>query len=170
MLSDKMEAALNTQINEEMFSSYIYLAMAAYFEDLNLEGFAHWMRLQAAEEDEHAKKFFDYINERGGRVRLMAIGEPPFEWESPLAVFQNAYDHECKISDLIDDLATLALEEKDHATSNFLQWFIAEQVEEEASADRIVQNLKLIGNNPAGLFMLDREMLLRIPEEDEGEE
>lgn len=164
MLSERMQTALNQQINEEMFSAYIYLSMAAYFHGLNLDGFANWMRIQNHEETLHALKFFDYIYERGGDVTLLAIAGPPKTWESPLHAFQEAYNHERKISSLINELVNMALEEKDHATMNFLQWFISEQVEEEASADKIVQSLRLIDNNPAALFMLDREMARRTPE------
>jgi ferritin len=170
VLSLKMQAALNRQINEELYSSYLYLAMAAYFHGLNLEGFAHWMHIQSGEENGHAMKFFHYIYERGSDVKLMALKEPQHEWASPLAAFQDAYHHEQHISGLINDLVNLALEEKDHATANFLQWFLAEQVEEEASADRIVRQLTMIADSPAALFMLDREMAQRQLEVDESEE
>lgn len=161
MLSEKIEAALNQQINEELYSAYIYLAMAAYFHDQNLDGFANWMRIQNQEETLHAMKFYDYIFERNGRVKLLPLNGPPAEWESPLDAFQGSYEHEQKISGLINNLVTLALQESDHATWQFLQWFVSEQVEEEANADRVIQSLKLVGDNPTGLFMLDRELAQR---------
>ncbi len=158
MLSAKMEQALNEQINAEMFSSYIYLAMAAYFEDQNFPGMAQWMRMQADEETFHAMKFYDYIIERHGRVKLAALDAPPVDWDSPLAAFENAFEHEQYISGRINDLVTLAIEERDHATNSFLQWFVDEQVEEEASVDAVVQDLRRVADFPAGLFMLDREL------------
>lgn len=166
MLSAKMQAALNKQINEELFSFYMYLSIAAYFHGLNLEGFAKWMHMQSGEENIHAMKIFHYLYERGGEVKLTALAEPPTEWKSPLAAFEDAYKHERHISECIDDLMNLAIKEKDHATENFLQWFVAEQVEEESNADRIVRSLKMIGDNTAALFMLDREMAQRAPETD----
>lgn len=167
MLSDKMQAAMNKQINAELHSAYIYLSMSAYFEDQNLTGMAHWMRMQWSEELDHAQKFFDFIHERRGRVLLEAIESVPTAWDSPLAVFENAFEHERKISGMIDELVNLAVEERDHAANSFLQWFVDEQVEEEASADAIVQQLKLIGDAGHGIYMLDRELGQRQPEEDE---
>jgi len=158
MLSKRMEEALNQQVNAELYSSYLYLSMSAYFESINLKGFANWMKVQAQEELLHAMKIYDFINERGGRVTLTSIDAPPTEWDSPLAAFEGVYEHECKVTGLINDLVNLALEEKDHASHIFLQWFVTEQVEEEASADEIVQRLKLMGDARGGLFMLDREL------------
>jgi ferritin len=158
MISDKMEQAINDQINAELYSAYLYYAMSAYFEEKNLAGFANWMRIQALEEQTHAHKFYNYLNERGGRVKLDAIKAPEMSWESPLKVFEAAYEHECYVSDRINKLVALAQEEKDYATNNFLQWYVEEQVEEEASADEIVQKLKMIEAAPGGLFMLDREL------------
>lgn len=158
MLSDNMQAAMNKQINAELHSSYVYLSMAAYFESRNLRGFANWMRVQAQEEVGHAMRFFDFINERRGRVLLEPVGAVPTEWASPLAAFEDAFKHEQKISGMIHDLVNLAIAEKDHAASSFLQWFVDEQVEEEASADAIVQQLKLAGDSGVALLMLDREM------------
>lgn len=169
MLSQKMQAAMNKQINAELHSAYIYLSMSAYFEDQNLPGFAHWMRMQWGEEIVHSQKFFDFIHERRGRVLLAAIDAVPTEWDSPLAAFENAFEHECLVSRMIDELVNLALEEKDHAANSFLQWFVDEQVEEEASADAIVQQLKLIGNSGDGIYMLDREMGARQAGADEDE-
>jgi len=142
MIKKKIENALNKQTNAEMYSSYLYLSMSAFFESANLKGFAHWMRIQAQEELVHALKFFDYVHGRGGTVTLTAIDAPPIKWQSPLAVFDHVFEHEQKVTGLINDLVDLAISENDHATHNFLQWFVAEQVEEESSADEIVHKLK----------------------------
>ena len=158
MLSEKMEAALNEQINAEMYSAYLYLSMASYFQSLSLGGFAAWMRVQAQEEMVHAMKIYDFVNERGGRVILKAVEAPQTEWDSPLAAFEGVYLHEQKVTGLINDLVELALEEHDHATNIFLQWFVTEQVEEEDSANGVVQKIKLMGDARGGLFMLDREL------------
>jgi ferritin len=156
-----MQQALNEQINAEMYSSYIYLAMSAYFEDQNMSGFANWMRRQSEEETVHAMKFYDYINDRHGRVTLTALEAPPAEWDSALAAFEAAYEHERYISDRINKLVDLALKESDHATNSFLKWFVDEQVEEEASVDLVVQDLRRVEGFPAGLFLLDRELSQR---------
>ena len=134
------------------------MAMAAYFESINLNGFAQWMTVQAGEEMAHARKFYSYIFERDGRVKLAAIGEPPFEWKSPVDAFTNAYEHELKVSGLIHKLVDLARKENDHATENFLGWFVAEQVEEEASALEVVNKLKMIKDSPNALFMLNTHL------------
>jgi ferritin len=162
MISEKLEEAFNNQINAELYSSYLYLSMVAYFESMNLPGFGQWMRCQAQEEVTHAMKFFHFIHERGGRVKLTAIEGPPTEWGSPLAAFEAAYAHEQKVSGMINDLVDLAMEERDHAANNFLQWFVSEQVEEEASADEVVNKIKLAGDRGGGLFMLDRELGSRV--------
>ena len=171
MISKKMEGALNAQVNAELYSAYLYLSMESYFKSLNLNGFANWMRVQTQEEVSHAMKIYDFINERGGRALLKGIEGPPTKWKSPLAVFEAAYAHEQKVTGLINDLVDLAIKEKDHATNSFLQWFVNEQVEEEASADEIVQQLKMMENAPGGMFMLDRELGQRIfaPPAAEGE-
>ncbi len=161
MLSKRMLKALNKQVNAELYSAYLYLSMAAYFESINLKGFANWMKVQAQEELTHAMKFFDYLNERGGRVELDTIEKPPTEWNSPLDAFETTYKHETNVTRMINNLVNMAMEEKDHATYNMLQWFVAEQVEEEASADEIRQQLKLIGNDGRGIMMLDRELRQR---------
>ena len=158
MMTDKMEKTLNEQINEELYSAYLYLAMSAWFESQNLPGFASWMKVQAREENTHAMKFFEYVNERRGRVALKAIKEPGQEWKAPLAAFEAALEHEQYITGRINDLVNLAVMEKDHATAGLLQWFVKEQVEEEASADRIVQTLKMAANAPGALLMLDHQM------------
>jgi ferritin len=158
MMNEKLQEAFNNQINAELYSSYLYLSMAAYFESVNLSGFGQWMRCQAQEEVVHAMKFFDFVNERGGNVTLTAIDGPPVCWESPLNAFEEAYKHEQKVTGMINGLVDLAIQEKDHASNNFLQWFVSEQVEEEDTADRVVQSLKLAGNQGGGLFMIDREL------------
>jgi len=160
-LDRKTEAALNKQLNAEAYSSYLYLAMSAYFESENLRGFAHWMRVQAGEEWMHAMKFYDHIRARLGRVELAAISAPPREWKSPLAAFEEAFKHEQMVSGLIHGLVDLATKSKDHATANFLQWFVSEQVEEEAQTDEIVQKLNQMRDAPAGLFIVDRELAQR---------
>ena len=132
--------------------------MAAYFESLNLRGFAHWMRIQAKEEMEHAMKFFEYLIERQGKVVLEAIEAPPPKWKSPANVFEESYNHERKVTESIHKIVELAESEKDHATGVFLQWFVQEQVEEEASANEILQKLNIIGNEPSALFVLDSEL------------
>jgi ferritin len=156
MLSKKMEKALNDQINAELHSAYLYLAMSAWFESQNLPGFAAWMRIQNREETVHAMKFFKFIIERRSQVTLTAIDQPAKEWKSPLAAFQAAFEHEQYITGRIGDLVNLATQEKDHATSTMLQWFVNEQVEEEASADSIVQKLKMAEKAPGAMLMLDQ--------------
>lgn len=162
MLNPKIEKALNDQVNAEMYSSYLYLSMSAYMSGINLMGGANWFRIQAQEELVHTLKFYDYILERGGKVALGAVDGPETEWDSPLAAFEAAYAHEQKVTALINGLVDLAIKESDHATNNFLQWFVAEQVEEEASADAVVQQLRLVGNNGGGIFMIDRELGTRV--------
>lgn len=171
MISKKMEEALNEQVNAELYSAYMYLSMESYFKSLNLNGFSNWMRVQTQEEVMHAMKIYDFVNERGGRVILKAIEGPPTKWDSPLAVFEAVYAHEQKVTGLINDLVDLAIKEKDHATNTFLQWFVNEQVEEESSADEVVQQLKMMENAPGGMFMLDRELGQRVftPPAAEGE-
>lgn len=162
MIPKKLEDALNDQINAELYSAYLYLAMAAYFEQDDLPGLAHWMTIQVQEELAHVKRFYDYMFERDGRVLLGAIAAPPKEWESPLAAFQAAYEHEQHVSKRIHDLVTLARQEQDHATENFLQWFVSEQVEEEATAKAITAQLRRTGDFGAGLLMIDRELAQRV--------
>ena len=157
MLKDKVAQALNEQINAEMYSGYLYYSMAYYFEDEGLPGFAKWLRIQAMEEMTHAQRIAGYVVDRGARVLVKEIAAPPTEWKSPLAVFEQVAEHERHVSDLINKLVDLAREERDHATDNFLQWFVAEQVEEEASADEALGKLRRIEGSKHGLFMLDRE-------------
>ena len=161
MLSKKLLDGLNKQINEEYYSSYLYQAMVGYFADLNLDGCAHWMKMQAEEEHMHGLKIFDYVAERGGRIELFEVAKPPMEWESPRAAFEAAFEHEKFMTESISKLADLAILEKDHATNSFLQWYVDEQVEEEASFDGVVQQLKLAGDG-GGLFMIDRELGQRV--------
>lgn len=161
-MDKKMEDALNKQINAEYYSAYLYFSMSAYFESINLKGFAGWMRVQGMEEMTHTKKYYDYIISRGSRVVLTEIAAPPTEWESPLAVFEDTLKHEKYVTSLINNLVDIAHELKDHATNNFLQWFVNEQVEEEASVDEVIQSLKLNENNPGGLFLIDKDLAQRV--------
>ena len=149
MISKKMEKAFNDQIQAELYSAYLYMAMSAYFTSQNLDGFAQWMRIQTQEEVSHAMKMYDYLFERDGRAVLLPIDAPQKEWKSPLDAFQAAYKHEQLVTKRIHDMVNLALAEKDHAAHNFLQWFVNEQVEEEASVKAIIQQLKLIGDSLA---------------------
>ncbi len=158
MISDKMVKTINEQINKELFSEYLYLSMQAWLADQNLDGMANWMNAQSKEENFHAMKFFDYLIERGARVKLKAIEAPGLDFENPLKAFQMALDHEKYISKSINELMDLAIEEKDHATKSFLQWFVDEQVEEESSVDRIVNMLKMVGSQGHGIMMIDREL------------
>lgn len=161
MLSEKMENALNGQLNAEMYSGYLYLSMNAYFKSINLDGFANWMYYQAQEELTHAMKFYDFIISRGGRVKLAQVDAPPNTWDSPLAVFEATLEHEQKVTGLINDLVEMALEEHDHASNIFLQWFVSEQVEEEENVGGVLEQLKLMGEAKGGLFMMDRELAKR---------
>jgi ferritin len=158
MLSKIMQDAINTQIKHEFYSSYLYLAMSAYFENNSMPGFARWMRVQSEEENAHALRLFDFINDRDGSVELQAIEQPPSEFKAPLDVFQQALEHERKISELIHQLYALAVREKDYPAQIHLQWFIDEQVEEEKNASQIVEQLKLAGNDGAALLMLDNAL------------
>jgi ferritin len=162
MISPKMQDAINDQINAEIYSSYLYMSMSSYFQSEDLPGFANWMRVQAQEEMTHALKFYDYVIAQGGRAILKAIGEPGYEWKGPLSVFEASYAHEQMITGRINNLATLAIEERDHATGIMLQWFVTEQIEEEANAVAIIKKLQRVGDTPAGLFMLDNELAARV--------
>lgn len=161
MIGKPMQDAMNEQINKELFSSFLYLSMAAYFEDKNLPGFAHWMRMQADEEREHAMKFYDFILDRGGRVMLKAIDAPKTEWSSNLEVAEEVAAHEAKVTASINALYELALKEKDYPAQVMLQWFISEQVEEEKNAAEIVANLKLIEERGTAVLMLDHRLAKR---------
>ncbi len=162
MKDEKMVKAINDQINAELYSSYLYFSMAAYFDSINLKGSSSWMRVQVMEELAHTKKFYDYLTVRGGRVVLSEIAVPPSEWDSPLAVFEHVLEHEQMVTGLINDLVDLSIKLKDHATNSFLKWYVDEQVEEEESAEGVIQSLKLNDNNPGGLFMIDKELAQRV--------
>jgi ferritin len=162
MISKKMQQALNDQVNAEFYSGYLYLAMAAWFESINLNGFANWMRVQTQEELAHGMIFYNYINNRGGQVKLAAIDAPPAVWDTPRKAFEDAYAHEQKVTARINKLMDQAISESDHATATFLQWFVTEQVEEELNASTIINQLKVSADSPNALFMLDREMAARI--------
>ncbi len=170
MSNKAVQDAMNEQIKNELYSAYIYLSMSAYFETINLPGFAHWMRMQAQEEEEHAMKFYHFINERGGRVVLQAIDQPPAEFESPLDVFERTLEHEQLVTGMIHRLYALAIQEQDYASQIFLQWFVTEQVEEEDNATKIIDTLKLVGYDQRALLMLDRELGARVPEQAGQEE
>jgi len=158
MLKEAVLNKLNQQLNDELYSSYLYYAMTGYFESINLKGFSNWMQIQAQEELTHTNRIFAYINDKGERAKFGAHPEPTQDWESPLDCMTDAYNHECLISEKINECVSLALKENDHSTNTMLQWFVAEQVEEEATADDIVQKLKLIADHPSGLYMLDNEL------------
>lgn len=162
MLSKTMEKALNGQINAELYSSYLYLAMSAWFTANGLAGFANWMRQQVQEEMFHAIKFYDFVGGRGGKVVLESIAKPEAKWKTGTEIFQAVLEHERKVTGLIDNLVNQALDERDHATNIFLQWFVTEQVEEEANAGAILDKLKLIGKDSGGLFALDQELAQRV--------
>ena len=162
MIGKKIEDALNGQINAEFYSAYLYLSMAGYMESQNLSGLANWMRVQWQEELFHANKMYDYVHERGGRVKLKAIECPPSEWDSPLAAFEATLTHEQKVTGLVNELVYLARDERDNAAENFLRWFVDEQVEEEDNVSRLVEQLKMIQGSPQGLFMIDRELGQRV--------
>jgi ferritin len=163
MLNERMEEALNEQINKEMYSSYLYLAMSAYSSSIGLLGFAHWFRVQVEEEDIHAMKLFDYINNRGGRVKLKEIKEPPMEFGTPMEMFQQTLKHEQFITFSINELVDRALVEKDESTASFLKWYVKEQVEEEENDTEIIAKLKVATENKNALSELDAELAKRLP-------
>ena len=162
MLKKEIEKALNTHLNEEFFSANLYLSISAYFSSIDLPGFAHWMKIQYEEETFHGMKFLDFIDIRGGRVKIEGIKKPEFEWKSPLDAFEEAFKHEQYISSRINDLVDLALKERDHALNNFLQWFVSEQMEEEATTNGIFQKLKKMKDSATSLLMLDQELAGRV--------
>jgi ferritin len=164
MIGKTLQDAMNEQINKELFSSYLYLSMASYFEEKNLPGFAHWMRLQEQEEREHAMKFYDHLVDRGGRVLLKAIDAPRAEWKSALEVFEEAAGHEAKVTASINTLYELAQKEKDYPAQVMLQWFVTEQVEEEKNAAEILASLKLIEERGTAVLMLDHRLAKRTAE------
>ncbi|MFV0590999.1 MAG: ferritin [Draconibacterium sp.] len=161
MLKEKMLNALNEQINAEQYSAFLYLSMSAWFQDKGLPGFANWMYVQYQEELTHANKFFSYVNERGGKVVLKGIDQMPTTWSGIIDIYEATLKHEQHVTALIDNLVDVALDQKDHAAQSFLQWFVDEQVEEEANVTEILDTLKLIDGQGNGIFMLDREMRSR---------
>jgi ferritin len=165
MLSRTLQDALNEHLKQELYSAYLYLSMAAYCDSANLPGFARWMQLQADEEHEHAMKFYGFIRDRGGRIVLQALPQPPTDFTSPAALFEQALAHEQEVTTMIDQLYNRAGADGDHATQVFLQDFITEQVEEESTASQIVETLKMIGDDKVALLMLDRELARRGAEE-----
>lgn len=163
MVTKQMEKALNEQINKEFYSAYLYLSMSAYCNKLGMPGCEHWFRMQYDEEVIHMTKMFDYLMQHGGEARLMKIDEPPAEFNSILGAFEASLKHEQFVTKSINELLDVAVAEKDHATQVFLQWFITEQVEEEANVKEIVDRLKMIGENGAALMMIDDKLGLRMP-------
>lgn len=161
MISESVQQAINKQIDLEFSSSHAYLAMAAYFENLDLSGFAHWFRVQSQEEVIHAMKFFDFLADRGGRVVLGPVAEPQSEFSAPLDAVEHALGHERRVTAAINAIYALAAGENDFATTSFLKWFIDEQVEEEKNAEQLIQRLRLVGGDGMGLFLIDRELAAR---------
>ena len=161
MISESMQQSLNKQLNFELSASHAYLAIRAYFESLNLPGFAHWFKIQSEEEREHALRFFDYINDRGGKAILTALPEPRVEFGSPLDAMTHALHHEQKVTAAIHAIYNQASQEHDYPTVSMLSWFINEQVEEERNADAIIQRLKMAGESGAGLLLIDQELAAR---------
>ena len=162
MLSKKLELELNKQVNAEFFSAYLYLSMSAFLASKNLSGFSNWMKVQFEEEQFHALKLYQYIFDRGGKIELEKIEKPKTEWTNIVNVFEEVLAHEEKITSLINNLVDLAIQEKDHATVNMLQWFVEEQVEEEANASDLLGQLKLIQGKGSGLYMIDKELKQRV--------
>jgi ferritin len=162
MLKPRMEKALNDQLNYEYLSAYLYLSMSAHFEAANLKGVANWMYVQFQEEMTHVMKFFHYTLERGSRVNLVTIPGPAVEWASPAAAFDDALKHERTVTERINKLVDLAREERDHATETFLQWYVTEQVEEEANASAILEQLKMAQESKGALFMIDKDLAARV--------
>ncbi len=162
MLNKRLELELNNQVNAELYSAYLYLSMSAYLASKNLSGLSHWTKVQFEEEQYHAMKLFQYILDRGGDVTLDTIEKPKSEWNGVLDVFNDVLLHEIKVTGLINNLTDVAIQEKDHATVNMLQWFISEQVEEEAGVSDMLDQLKLVEGKGSGLFMLDREAKQRV--------
>lgn len=158
MIHQDMEKVLNDQLNAELYAAHLYLSMAAYYESINLRGFAHWMRSQASEENTHALRFFDFINDREGRVTIQSLPEPPSDFGSCLGAMEAALKHERKVTGMIDDLYRTAQKHSDYASHVFLEWFVEEQVEEEKAAQDIIDSLNLIGDDKAGLFILDSKL------------
>jgi len=162
MISKKLQNAINVQINKELYSEYLYISMQAWFANQNLDGFAKWMDAQGKEERFHAMKFYNYLIGRGGKVELKAIEQPTIDFGTPLKAFTAAFKHEQVISKSINELMDIAIKENDHACKSFLQWYVDEQVEEEANAEKVLNKLKMIGDNSYGILMLDTELGTRV--------
>lgn len=162
MINEKVGIVLNDQVNKEMYSSYLYLSMSAYFSDLGLLGFANWMRVQAQEEMAHAMFIYDFLIDRGHKVVLTTINSPPHSWESTLNVMEEVLKHEMYVTGLINNIVTVAEEVKDRATMSYMNWFVDEQVEEEANAQDIISKLKLIGDDKSALYLLDKDLAARV--------
>jgi ferritin len=162
MLKEKMEKAINDQINKELYSSYLYLSMCAYSMSIGLPGMANWMKIQAKEELTHANKFFDWVLERGGKVKLRAIDAVPTEFGSVIETFEKVFEHEQFITDSINNLVDIAIEVSDHASRSMLMWFVDEQVEEEANVVNILDQLKLVEGKGQGLFLIDKDLATRV--------
>ena len=162
MINEKMTDVLNKQINNEIYSAYLYMSMSAHSTHIGLKGFANWFMVQYQEEMVHAMKLYDYINSQGGKVRLQSLDQPPSEFDSPLDMFEKTLTHEQFITKCINDLVDLAMAEKDHATNIFLQWFVTEQIEEEGNDNDIISKLKRIGGDGNALFMIDKELATRV--------
>ncbi len=162
MLSTKMQEALNAQINAELWSAYLYLSMSADFSATGKPGFANWMKIQFREEQDHAMKLLNYLVSRGGRPVLQPIAEVKAQWDTPLEAFEDTLAHEQKVTSLINELYALATEEKDYATQSMLKWFVDEQVEEEETAQGLIDALRMIKDNGFGLYTLDKELAARV--------
>lgn len=162
IINKKVEKVLNKQINMEFWSAYLYLSMSNYLMDLGYQGFAHWMQIQCKEEATHAMKMLDYVNERGGKVLLEQIPSVPHKWKGIQDVFEETYKHECKVTELINECVDVANADKDHATKIFLNWFVTEQVEEEAAVTEILDQLKMFDAKGEGVYMMDSAMRSRI--------
>ena len=162
MISNKLLQALNEQINKELYSAYLYLAMAAYSASIGLNGFANWFSVQVKEELTHAEKFYNYVNQQSGRVVLKAVAQPAQDFSSTVELFKQTLEHEKNVSKIISGLVDLAKKENSYATEAFLQWFVTEQVEEEASATEILQKLNLVGKDGQGLLMVDSQLATRV--------
>ncbi len=162
MIKKEVLDAINEQINAETYSAYMYLSMAAYFENMGLSGFANWMKIQYQEESAHAMKFFNYLADRGGRVVLKAVQQVPVDFDGIVDAFEKTLEHEIHVTSLINNLVNVAIAANDHATQSFLKWFVDEQVEEEANVEKILATLKLINGQGNGIFMMDRELAQRV--------
>ena len=163
MISEKIQEALNEQVNKEFYSAYLYLAMSAYCDTVGFPGFANWMRQQYEEEILHVTKMYDYILDQGGQIHLKQIDEPPKEFGTPVDVFEKTLEHEQYVTGLIHNLMDLAVGEKDYATQAFLQWYVTEQVEEESNVNDILAPLRMVGKEGGGLMMIDQQLAKRLP-------